>query len=294
MLTKIIAISQKCSDNSDQRHLLFSHLCEETDRLLKAISCSTELDSNYVDVTMYYLHSTFEYLHKSQSICWSSSWSTFPPRITDLLNLLNPVEDSLIRVAIIYNIVGFVGRHVTASIATDDRRKNLLTYALFPVSSADPSPEMVSCILEAGETSTWSLDWPSSCPYLVTLSNNPQHTPISSAKVDVLELMIKYKLITDNTRLPESTVYLFASRHNGDSDQGRHVTVLEVLERLAITNTQRERLKSVLRHVELAEVFDPRDVESKETKPAKRKQARARSPQKTKRRKATQSLSRIG
>ena len=117
MLTKISATSEECLAKSNQQQLLFSHFCGETDRLLKAISCSTDLDSTSVDVTMYHLRSPLELLRKSLSLCLSTCF----PRIISLLLLVKPSNDILIRVAIEYNIVGYVGRHVTSSMATGTR-----------------------------------------------------------------------------------------------------------------------------------------------------------------------------
>ena len=281
-LTKISGTSKRCSDNTNQHHFLFSHVCEDTDRLLKAISCSKDLEFASLDVTMHQIESTLGILRKTKSL-YSSTCSS---RITNFLELLDTAGDILMRVAIEYNIPEYVRKHVTASIATGTRKESLLKYALFPVFPADPSPEIVSCVIEAGETPDWFLDWSKWWEFLAKLSRKFQGAPISIAKVQIVELLMKHKVVSN---CPRSFDYLFKYHKVFLDAKLTDITIENVLEILAITDTQLDRLLSILHDAEQAEVLDPRNVESKETKPAKRKQARAQSPRRTQRRKTAQS-----
>ena len=94
MLIELFGTSEECS--------LFSHLCKETNRLLKATSYSMDLDTISVDVTIYHLNPRFESLRNLQSL----SWSKCSLSAAKILKMLDPAEDMLIRLAIEYNIVG--------------------------------------------------------------------------------------------------------------------------------------------------------------------------------------------
>ena len=243
---------------------MFSHIRGDTDRLLKAISYSTDIDSTSADFTICHLKSTFETLRRTE-VKYAS-----PRRITNFLRLVDTNEDVLIRIAIEYHITGYVRRHLTASVAQGTEVDSLLTYALYPAFSAEPLPEMISCILEARETPGWSLYSSKWWAFVAKLTRKPQATPISSAKIQTVEFLIKHKVFAP---CPNFNYFMEFNRDYSDA-KWSNVTIINVLEGLAITDTQLDRSKLALRNLEQAEIFDPRIVKykKKRSRPRESKQ----------------------
>ena len=270
MLTKIFAISARCckrlENNEDQEDDLVWLLSEETDRLLKAIACSKDVGSASMRVIMTRLEPTFHFLcHTAKSSCWDVMGI---PRIVKLLHKLKTSESASIGIAIEYNLTDYVAEHLRKNLMKDSQKLEILEYALYPKSLPDPNPEMVSHILKAGGNpndakpeyrSVW---W----NFLGKLAQEfaPKRAswgakPISSANVQVIELMIKHNADKFCPRIVATDLFPF-------KDIGTDVVLSDILSELNFTDADLHRLKSLIRNADEITYIDPRNTESKLSK----------------------------
>ena len=264
MLTKIFALSARCREQRDQDEDQDDHmvwlLCQEIDRLLRALACSRYLDFVTLNVIMNRLEPAFELLrHATKSLYWITMGV---PTIVKLLNLVRFTENKSTIIAIEYNIIEFVKGRVTKSMM-DKEGARFLKHALHPFVLADPDPELVNYILEAGAdgASVWT-------NFIDELPRKFSQTPVSSAKVHIMELMIKHHA---NTPLKQ-----FA-RRLGDR-------LLDELKNLNITEAELERLRCLIRNADEAKIMEPRNAVLKSKK---RKQVNTTSHGRNSRRKAS-------
>ena len=247
LLTKIVAITKKCSESKDLDNLQDMFLTwfvgEETDRVLRALSSAQDLSQAALNVFLVQLDPTLQLLRTSQSHFWAI---TELPRIIKLLNRLKPDDDLWTEVAVEYNLVALIEEILISSCTKKEEKTSLLKKALNPSSSANLCPEMVCCILEAGADPNadhiWS-DFVSQLPRKVA-----SESMASPAKIQVMELMIEYDADTQRIKFYDGLL--------GSYSGSPYVPFISWLERkCALSDADLARLKFAIHQKEEDKIF---------------------------------------